>query len=61
MLFRSENNWGGHALFGLTGRLVVDNMVNGKFVMKNKEIQNADVKEIYAKSSERAAKVWPNM
>lgn len=57
----NENNWGGHALFGLTGRLVVDNMVNGKFVMKNKEIQNADVKEIYAKSSERAAKVWPNM
>lgn len=55
------NNWFGHALFGMTGRLVNDTIINGKFVMKNREIQTADVKEIKAKSRERAKKIWPLM
>ncbi|QQK07129.1 putative aminohydrolase SsnA [Miniphocaeibacter halophilus] len=57
----NANNWYGHSVFGFTGRLVIDNMINGKFVMKNREIQNVDVDAIHAKSAERAAEVWKFM
>ncbi|HHX69697.1 MAG: putative aminohydrolase SsnA [Miniphocaeibacter sp.] len=57
----NANNWYGHSLFGFTGRLVIDNMINGKFVMKNREIQNVDVDAIHARSAERAAEVWKFM
>lgn len=55
------DNWYGHAIFGFTGRLVLDNMINGKFVMRNRELTNVDVHEIHAKSREHAAKVWKNV
>jgi len=57
----NENNWFGHALFGMTGRLVNDTVVNGKFIMKNREIQTVDTKEIMRKSRERAKEIWPLM
>lgn len=57
----SESNWFGHALFGMTGRLVNDTIINGKFVMKNREIQTADSKKIMSESRERVKKIWPLM
>lgn len=57
----NETNWFGHALFGMTGRLVNDTVINGKFVMKNKEIQTADTKKILAESRERVKHIWPLM
>lgn len=54
-------NYFGHILFGMTGRMVNDTMINGKFVMKNREILPVDEDAIFAKSSERAAKIWPRM
>lgn len=57
----NESNWFGHALFGMTGRLVNDTIINGKFVMKNKEIQTADTKKIMAASRERVKQIWPLM
>ena len=57
----NENNWFGHALFGMTGRLVNDTIINGKFVMKDRVLQTADAKEILAKSRERVKEVWPLM
>lgn len=57
----NESNWFGHALFGMTGRIVNDTIINGKFVMKDREIQTADTKEILAKSRERVKKIWPSM
>lgn len=57
----NENNWFGHALFGMTGRLVYDTIINGKFIMKNREIQTADPKEIMSKSRERVKKIWTLM
>ena len=57
----TANSWYGHSLFGFTGRLVVDNMINGKFVMKDKELVNVDVDEIHAKSREGAKRIWPLM
>lgn len=58
--FNAEN-WGGHALFGLTGRLVNDTMINGKFVMKDREIVNVDRAKIHADSRQRAKEIWPNL
>lgn len=55
------NNWFGHALFGMTGRLVNDTIINGKFIMKNREIQTADTKKIWAESRERVKQIWPLM
>lgn len=55
------DNWFGHALFGFSGRLVNDTMINGKFIMKNREIQTVDVHQIMAKSRERAKEIWKFM
>lgn len=57
----NKDNWFGHALFGMTGRLVNDTIINGKFVMKDREILPVDVKEVLAKSRERANKIWSLM
>ncbi len=57
----TKDNWFGHALFGMTGRIVNDTIINGKFIMKDKTIQTADVKEIMSKSRERAKEVWKFM
>lgn len=54
----NEDNWGGHAIFGLTGRLVNDTIINGEFVMKDKVILKVDQEEIHAKSKERAKEIW---
>lgn len=57
----NANSWYGHSLFGFNGGIVQDNMINGKFVMRGREILNVDTAEIMAKSRERAAKIWPQM
>lgn len=55
----NASNAAGHILFGMTGRLVNDTIINGVFVMKDKLITKVDQKAIHAKSRERAAKIWP--
>ncbi|MDO5755590.1 MAG: putative aminohydrolase SsnA [Tissierellia bacterium] len=58
----NKDNWGGHSLFGFTGKIVNDTIINGKFVYKDKEIQNVDRQAIHAKSRERAAQaIWPKV
>lgn len=57
----TKDNWGGHILFGLTGRLVNDTIINGEFVMKDKIIVKVDQKEIHAKSRERAKEIWKHV
>ncbi|MDU1764027.1 MULTISPECIES: putative aminohydrolase SsnA [Anaerococcus] len=57
----NKDNWGGHSLFGLTGRLVNDTIINGKFVMKDKIITTVDQAKIHADSRQRASKVWKNL
>ncbi|MCP3891068.1 MAG: amidohydrolase family protein, partial [Desulfobulbaceae bacterium] len=42
----NENNINGHLLFGTMGRQVVSTMINGKFVMKDRELASIDEKEI---------------
>lgn len=54
-------NWFGHALFGFSGRLVNDTIINGKFVMIDREIKTVDVEAIMSRSKERAKKIWQLM
>ncbi|MFO3666720.1 putative aminohydrolase SsnA [Anaerococcus kampingiae] len=55
------NNWMGHAIFGLNGGLVTDSIINGKIVMKDREIKTIDQKEIHEKSRQRAKEIWPKL
>ncbi len=55
------DNYFGHLLFGVTGRMVNDTIINGKFVMRNREILTVDEDEVLDKSSQRAAEIWPKM
>jgi len=57
----NKDNWGGHALFGHTGRLVNDTIINCEFVMKDKIILKVDQEEIHAKSKERAKEIWKHV
>ncbi|WBW50579.1 putative aminohydrolase SsnA [Peptoniphilus equinus] len=57
----TANNWGGHSLFGFTGRLVNDSIINGDVVMKDKIITKVDQAEVHAKSSERVKAIWKCM
>ncbi|MDY3005703.1 putative aminohydrolase SsnA [Anaerococcus porci] len=57
----NENNWGGHSLFGLTGRLVNDTIINGEFVMRDKIITKVDQAKIHADSRQRAEKIWSKL
>ncbi len=54
----NENNINGHLLFGIMGRHVVSTMINGKFVMKDRELTAIDDKEIFAKSREVSQRFW---
>ncbi len=56
-----ETNWGGHVLFGLTGRLTTDTMVNGIFIMKDRQIQTINQDEIFEQSKIRASEIWPRL
>lgn len=56
-----STNTGGHILFGLTGRMVNDTMINGQFVMRDREIMHVDEAAIFARSTERAAEVWKGL
>ncbi len=54
----NQNNINGHLLFGTMGRQVVSTMVNGKFVMKDRELTAIDEKEIFVKSREVSERFW---
>ena len=57
----NKDNWGGHALFGLTGRMVEDSIINGEFVMKEKVITKVDQAKIHSDSRQRAREIWPKL
>jgi cytosine/adenosine deaminase-related metal-dependent hydrolase len=54
-------NWFGHALFGFSGKSVNDTIVNGRFIMRNRNLTTADTSGILAKSRERAKQIWLSM
>lgn len=57
----SGGNFEGHVVFGLTGWMVETVLVNGRFVMRDRDILTVDAGETMAKARERAAALWGNM
>ncbi|AZR73602.1 chlorohydrolase [Anoxybacter fermentans] len=53
-----ETNYYGHILFGVSGGRVVTTIINGKVLMKDREIKGFDLDEIHARSRELAQKLW---
>jgi putative selenium metabolism protein SsnA len=52
---------GGHLLFGMSGSQVTDTMVNGTWVMRDRDILTVDEAAIFAQSTERAPRIWAQM
>jgi len=52
---------GGHILFGMSGSQVNDTMVNGAWVMRDRDILTVDEAAIFARSTQRAPRVWAQM
>ena len=48
-------------LFGFTGRSVITTIINGKIVMKNRELVNIDEEKIFVDSRKIAQKLWDQM
>lgn len=57
----NANNLHGHMLFGFTGRSVITTIINGKIIMKDRELLNIDEEKIFRKSRELAQKLWEKM
>ena len=47
-----------HILFGITGRHVDTTIINGRVIMKDRNLVNIDEEELMAKSREQAVKLW---
>lgn len=56
----NENIWG-HILFGLADAPVDTTIINGKMIMRNKQLLYVDEQEAAAKARELAQKVWKRM
>jgi putative selenium metabolism protein SsnA len=52
---------GGHILFGMSGSQVNDTMVNGAWVMRDRDILTVDEAAIFARSTQRAPRIWAQM
>ncbi|HUX12466.1 MAG TPA: putative aminohydrolase SsnA [Spirochaetia bacterium] len=55
-----DGNLGGHVMFGMTSRSVHTVMINGKFVVRNREPQ-FDSRQIFDKSREQTRRLWKRM
>ncbi len=54
-------SYAGHILFGMSGAMVNDTMVAGQWVMRDREIVTLDEREYFARSAERAPRIWAQM
>ncbi|MBM3308476.1 MAG: putative aminohydrolase SsnA [Candidatus Eisenbacteria bacterium] len=54
-------NFDGHLLFGLSGRCVESVMVNGAFVMRDREFLTVDAGAVAARGREQASALWRRM
>ncbi|HEY8652799.1 MAG TPA: putative aminohydrolase SsnA [Dermatophilaceae bacterium] len=57
----SAESAGGHILFGMSGSQVNDTMVNGAWVMRDRVILTVDEAAIFARSTQRAPRIWAKM
>ena len=54
----TADNIASHILFGMMGRSVVSTMINGEFVMKDREIVTVDERKVMKKTREIAIDFW---
>lgn len=54
----NENTINSHILFGVTGRHVDTTIINGRVVMRERELTGIDEEALMAKSREHAAALW---
>ena len=54
----NKNNYFGHILFGICGRSVDTTIINGKVVMKDRNILTVDEELIYRKSRQVSERLW---
>jgi putative selenium metabolism protein SsnA len=52
---------GGHILFGMSGSMVNDTMVNGAWVMRDRAILTVDEAQVVARSRAAAPRIWAQM
>lgn len=55
------SNTMGHILFGMSGAMTNDVLVNGRWIMRDRKICTVDEHRILARSRERAPRVWAQM
>ncbi len=56
-----ETNCNGHILFGMTGKNVVTTMINGKVLMKERELIGIDEEKETAACRQEAKKLWQSI
>lgn len=54
-------SFAGHILFGMSGRMVNDTMVDGRWVMRDRVIQTLDEAQVNARSRAAAPRIWAKM
>jgi cytosine/adenosine deaminase-related metal-dependent hydrolase len=54
----NENTINSHILFGVSGRHVDTTIINGKIIMRERELINIDEEALLTKSRELAKKLW---
>jgi cytosine/adenosine deaminase-related metal-dependent hydrolase len=64
--YRSNTPWtpenlAGHVLFAWSSALVRDTIVDGRFVLRNREVVNIDEKELAERATNAAIKLWSRM
>ncbi|MBN1044292.1 MULTISPECIES: putative aminohydrolase SsnA [unclassified Clostridium] len=57
----NENNLNGHIMFGMSGRGVDTTIINGKVVMKNRQIITVDEDKIFKESRKISGEFWKNL
>ncbi len=56
-----ERSAWGHVVFGTSGAQVVDVMVGGEWVLRERELTRVDEAEVLAHSAERAERIWKEL
>lgn len=57
----STESFAGHWMFGMSSRHVRDVVVDGRLVVRNRSLPNADLQEIAAKAAVEAGRLWERL